>query len=232
MKKRKAAAKPAQQPLFAELEYPLETSIDEQLRQAMKDSSLSRYAIAQQSGISQSVLSRFASGERGLTAETAERLAHSLGLRLALVSPVQEMAADVFGQLFTTFKDMPPHDDFEQVILFVLNKLAKRSTFPPYVSLADFRPALAKILAVERKALDAKLLAMRITLSFSILEGRHATTAAEREACLMIDGQPHLLVRVRTDDEMGRIKTAVKRDAVQNIDELYRLLKTEFDTCR
>ncbi len=201
MKKRKAAAKPAQQPLFAELEYPLETSIDEQLRQAMKDSNLSRYAIAQQSGISQSVLSRFASGERGLTAETAERLAHSLGLRLALVSELQELfgslIADAAAKVLS--EPQPPDDLMATIISAALRKLRRESPFPPYVSLADFRPAMVKFLPdTERNEVDAKLLAMRKAglLSFSIVEGRHAMTAAEREACLMIDGQPHLLVQL------------------------------------
>ena len=203
MKKRTAAAKPAQQPLFAELEYPLETCIDEQLRQAMKDSNLSRYAIAQQSGINQSVLSRFASGERGLTVETAERLAHALGLRLALVSELQELFSHIIGPMLTTHSVAEPndYDDFACLIHVLLKQLAKQSPFPPYVSLADFRPALAKLMTVEREVLDAKLLAMRLILSFSVVEGRHAMTAAEREACLMIDGKPHLLVRARNADE-------------------------------
>jgi len=201
MKKRRAAAKPAQQPLFAELEYPLETSIDEQLRQAMTDSNLSRYAIAQQSGISQSVLSRFASGERGLTAETAERLAHALGLRLALVSPIQELFGSLFGDVAAKVlsEPQPPDDLLATIISAALRKLRRESTFPPYVSLADFRPAMANFLPdAEREEVDAKLLAMRKDglLSFSVFEGRHAITAAEREACLMIDGQPHLLVRL------------------------------------
>lgn len=202
MKKRKAAAKPAQQPLFAELEYPLETSIDEQLRQAMKDSNLSRYAIAQKSGISQSVLSRFASGDRGLTAETAERLAHSLGLRLALVSELQELFGSLIGNAATKAlsEPQPPMDVLASFIAMVLRKLRKGPPSSPYVSLADFRPALAKLLPnidwATRNEVDAKLLAMRKDglLWFSIVEGRHAMTADEREACLMIDGQPHLLV--------------------------------------
>lgn len=203
MKKRKAAAKPAQQPLFAELEYPLETSIDDQLRQAMKDSNLSRYAIAQQSGISQSVLSRFASGDRGLTAETAERLAHSLGLRLALVSELQELFGSLIGDVAAKVlaKPLPPTDDFAELIQSILRRRAKESPFPPYVSLADFRLVLGRWVPdtkKKREAVDAKLLAMRKDglLSFSIVEGRHAMTADEREACLMIDGQPHLLVRL------------------------------------
>jgi len=202
MKKRKAAAKPAQQPLFAELEYPLETSIDEQLRQAMKDSNLSRYAIAQQSGINQSVLSRFASGERGLTAETAERLAHSLGLRLALVSPMQEL----FVELTEMFGKYPPREDVRSAVKAILRNLQKESLLPPYVSLLDFRKRLASRLAeaagkplrLDRDFLDRELLAMRKDglLSFSVVEGRHAMTADEREACLMIGGQPYLLVQL------------------------------------
>ena len=79
--------------------YDPELGIDAQLRAALRDSKQSRYAIAQASGISQSILSRFSSGERGLTAETAERLAVALGLRLALVTP----SAATFGWLLTEF---------------------------------------------------------------------------------------------------------------------------------
>jgi len=56
----------------------------QQLRDAMNQCGESRYRIAEGSGIAQAVLSRFASGQRGLTVETAERLADYLGYRITL----------------------------------------------------------------------------------------------------------------------------------------------------
>jgi len=52
------------------------------IRAAMVASGLTRYQLSQQTGIAQSVLGRFASGERDLTLSTASRLAPTLGLEL------------------------------------------------------------------------------------------------------------------------------------------------------
>ena len=60
-------------------------NIGQTLRTAMLDSKLTRYAIAQASGINQSVLSRFAHDQRGLSMENAERLAEVLGFQLACI---------------------------------------------------------------------------------------------------------------------------------------------------
>lgn len=48
------------------------------IRQAIKASGMSRYRIAQESGIEQSALSRLMSGERGLSVESVEKLAEVL----------------------------------------------------------------------------------------------------------------------------------------------------------
>ena len=59
----------------------VDMTISEQLRDAIKDYG-SVYVVARVSGISQSALNRFATGERGLQLDTAERLAAFLGMRL------------------------------------------------------------------------------------------------------------------------------------------------------
>ena len=56
--------------------------LTEQLRQAMETCGETRYAIAKATGIDQSVLSRFASGERGLSMEALDTLGRYLGLEL------------------------------------------------------------------------------------------------------------------------------------------------------
>ena len=57
-------------------------ALQDQLRQAIKDSDLSLYRIAKGSGIAYQVLHRFARGERDLTLETATKLADYFGMRL------------------------------------------------------------------------------------------------------------------------------------------------------
>lgn len=63
------------------------------IRAAMASSSLSRYALSQQTGVSQPVLGRFASGERDLTLETASKLLPALGLELVTRSAGRRRAA-------------------------------------------------------------------------------------------------------------------------------------------
>lgn len=62
---------------------PKARSIVEQLQQAIKRSSETQYAIAQATGVSQSVLNRFINGERGISLETAAKLCQYLDLDLA-----------------------------------------------------------------------------------------------------------------------------------------------------
>lgn len=52
------------------------------LRRAVEKSDESRYSIAHGSGVAASQLSRLISGERGLSIESAERLADYLGLEI------------------------------------------------------------------------------------------------------------------------------------------------------
>jgi plasmid maintenance system antidote protein VapI len=54
----------------------------EQLKEAIAECGISRYGLSQASGVEQSALSRFMSGERGLSLESAARLASVLNLEL------------------------------------------------------------------------------------------------------------------------------------------------------
>jgi transcriptional regulator with XRE-family HTH domain len=60
------------------------TKFSDQLRQAIDGCGLTRYAIAKATGIAESTLSRFMSGERGLPMKTLDRLAECLGLEIVL----------------------------------------------------------------------------------------------------------------------------------------------------
>jgi transcriptional regulator with XRE-family HTH domain len=57
-------------------------SVSQTLRQAIRSSQQTRYAIAKATGISQAALSRFMTGERGLALESIDKLAPYLGLRV------------------------------------------------------------------------------------------------------------------------------------------------------
>jgi hypothetical protein len=56
------------------------TTLSDQLRQAMADHSA--YRLSKDSGVNVAAILRFKSGERGLTLESADRLAAVLGLEL------------------------------------------------------------------------------------------------------------------------------------------------------
>jgi plasmid maintenance system antidote protein VapI len=58
-------------------------NIVDQLRRAMRDSGETEYAIAKGSGVSQSIVNRFVSEERGISLETASKLCEYLGLELS-----------------------------------------------------------------------------------------------------------------------------------------------------
>lgn len=58
--------------------------ISEQLRRAIEQSGMSRYRISRETGINESVLSRFIRGETGLTLETVDTICELLGARLVI----------------------------------------------------------------------------------------------------------------------------------------------------
>jgi len=57
-------------------------TLSDQIRRLIESSGMSRYEIARQTGIEQSVLSRFMSGERGLTTLTLDRLGELFDLEV------------------------------------------------------------------------------------------------------------------------------------------------------
>jgi len=56
----------------------------DEIREAIDASGKTRYRIAQESGIAESVLSRLMSGERGLSIDALEKLADYLGLEIVM----------------------------------------------------------------------------------------------------------------------------------------------------
>lgn len=56
--------------------------VSDALRRIIKECGMSRYEIAQRSGVEQAALSRFVSGERGLWTITLDRLFPVLGLKI------------------------------------------------------------------------------------------------------------------------------------------------------
>lgn len=56
--------------------------LTDQLREAVRRCQVTRYRLSQELGIDQAALSRFVSGERGLSLEAIDKLAAYLGLRL------------------------------------------------------------------------------------------------------------------------------------------------------
>jgi ribosome-binding protein aMBF1 (putative translation factor) len=61
-------------------------ALSQALKDALRASNKSIYQIAQEAGISQIVVSRFLSGERDIRMATADKLAETLGLKLAKAS--------------------------------------------------------------------------------------------------------------------------------------------------
>lgn len=54
--------------------------LSEQIRRAIRDCGLTRYAISKETGIAQETLSRFMSGERGMSMQSLDILADLLNL--------------------------------------------------------------------------------------------------------------------------------------------------------
>ena len=61
-----------------------------QVRRAIADSGLSRYAISKASGVDQAALSRFMAGKVGLTLTSLDALADVLNLRIVVGKPKRQ----------------------------------------------------------------------------------------------------------------------------------------------
>jgi hypothetical protein len=57
-------------------------TLSDQLRQAIRDSELTRYSISESTGIDQATLCRFLQGTRGMSLDSVDRLAECLGLEI------------------------------------------------------------------------------------------------------------------------------------------------------
>jgi transcriptional regulator with XRE-family HTH domain len=57
-------------------------TVSDQIKRAILDSDLTRYRIAQETGVDEATLSRFLSGERGLSMIAIDRLANFFGYKL------------------------------------------------------------------------------------------------------------------------------------------------------
>ena len=58
--------------------------LTDQLRQVIDDSGVTRYRIAKETGISESTLSKFCLGQRGLSMDALDRLGKYLGLEIII----------------------------------------------------------------------------------------------------------------------------------------------------
>lgn len=168
------------------------SSIETALRAAINSSDLSQNQMAAAAGISSAQLSRFTSGQRDITLQTADRLCSALGLQLVpMTSTTPATAAPKPRKLKRL-----PQADLDRCIIEAIEALAKESRLPPLVSLADLRQRVT----AGRDAVDGVLNKLRMAgrISLSISEGRHRMTAAESAACITIDGRKHLLCQLTT----------------------------------
>ena len=69
------------------------TTLTDQIREAVKNSELSCYRICQETGIDKASMSRFLSGERGLSLAHLDKVAALLGLRITASERTVEMAS-------------------------------------------------------------------------------------------------------------------------------------------
>lgn len=62
-------------------------TMSNQVRQAIDNCGMTRYAIAKATGVSEGALSRFMSGDRDMTLRTLERIALLIGVSLTVKRP-------------------------------------------------------------------------------------------------------------------------------------------------
>lgn len=90
-----------------------------------------------------------------------------------------------------------PVEGFTRDLEAAFDRLSESSRLPGCVNLADLRPALSQY---SRDVFDTEMIRLRRSgqYSLSVVEGRYPLSDAERDACLVVDNEPHLLVRRRT----------------------------------
>jgi len=67
----------------------MKMTFTDQIRQAVLESGLSRYAIWKATGIDQGALCKFVHGERGLSCESLDKLAEVIGLQVVVRKPLR-----------------------------------------------------------------------------------------------------------------------------------------------
>jgi transcriptional regulator with XRE-family HTH domain len=71
-------------------------TFSDQIRDVIKSSGISRYALSKRTGVTQAALCRFMQGQRGLTTDTLDRLAPEL--QLEVDAPYAETPAGALGK--------------------------------------------------------------------------------------------------------------------------------------
>jgi transcriptional regulator with XRE-family HTH domain len=66
------------------MSLPTERSLTEQLRRVIEESGLTRYRIAQETGVSEATLSKFYLGQRGLSMEALDAIWDYLDLTISV----------------------------------------------------------------------------------------------------------------------------------------------------
>ena len=75
--------------MYYNLRMTARRPLSEQMRHAIKQSGKSRYAISHETGIAQSVLSRFVNGKTDLSTPSLEKICECIGARIVVELNVQ-----------------------------------------------------------------------------------------------------------------------------------------------
>jgi len=162
-----------------------QNTLAETIRAAMTASTLSRYALSQQTGIAQPVLGRFASGERDLTLETASKLLPALGLEL--VSRSARRRTKPSAEQPAAAKQARPAAKANPDILRIIGEIDPGFSRGALVTFSRIRPHCG----LSKKAFDAELL--RLCREGVLYMARHDFPAslkpAELNDMVNVDGE-------------------------------------------
>lgn len=104
------------------------SSLIEALKLAIKESGISRYHLAKQVGIAESVLSRFINEQQGITLSTADRLATLLGMELVqTISGVNRKLRGAAHMETTPHTKKHPKDPYQITASDVVEMTAKQA---------------------------------------------------------------------------------------------------------